>query len=54
MLSRSAGAISRMMMALNAHGCKGSVSYCIRKRMVKTDNIRAALTKETGIPATNA
>ena len=53
-LKRSVGLISKMMMALSASGCNGSVLYCIKERMVKTESISAALTSETGIPATRA
>ena len=54
MLSSSVGAINRIMMALKAKGCKGSVSYSIKEKMVKILSIKAALTSETGIPATKA
>jgi hypothetical protein len=54
MLSKSAGLISRMMIALKAKGCSGSVLFCFREKMVRSESIRAALTSETGIPATKA
>ena len=52
MLNRAAGDTSKMMMALTASGCNESVSYCRSHDMVKTDSMIAALTNETGMPAT--
>ena len=53
MLNRAVGDTSRMMMALRASGCRGSVVYCRSHATVKTDSMMAALTSETGLPATS-